>query len=316
MRALVTGAFGRLGPSITAALADAGHRVRGFDLPTDAARKRAASACPPVDTSWGDITDADAVAAAVAGQDAVIHAAGILAPASEADPERTMAVNAGGTANVLAAAAAEPVPPVVVLLSSVSVYGPVLDRPPPRRVDEEPWPTDSYTRSKVAAEELLRASPVPWVILRVGVSLHPGGTEGASWEATRRLLRTPPDNRIEWVHPDDVGQAAARAVEVSDAQGRILNIGGGESCQLRQQAFINGIFGAAGLGPLGEDAFGDQPYYTDWLDTEESQRLLHYQRHTWDDFLAESRRRLRGVRVVVRPVGGLLGRALVAVAHR
>jgi hypothetical protein len=37
---------------------------------------------------------------------------------------------------------------------------------------------------------------------------------------------------------------------------------------------------AIGIGPLPEDAFGQPRYCTDWLDTEDSQRLLHYQRHS------------------------------------
>jgi len=32
-----------------------------------------------------------------------------------------------------------------------------------------------------------------------------------------------------------------------------------------------------GVGRLPEEAFGSEPAYMDWLDTEESQRLLQYQ---------------------------------------
>ena len=42
--------------------------------------------------------------------------------------------------------------------------------------------------------------------------------------------------------------------------------------------FISKILGANGIGMLPDEAFGHKPYYTDWMDTEESQRLLQYQR--------------------------------------
>jgi hypothetical protein len=40
-----------------------------------------------------------------------------------------------------------------------------------------------------------------------------------------------------------------------------------------------------GIGMLPESAFGSEPYITDWLDTEESQRLLNYQRYSFDDII-------------------------------
>ncbi len=45
-----------------------------------------------------------------------------------------------------------------------------------------------------------------------------------------------------------------------------------------------------GIGMLPERAFGSEPYSTDWLDSEESQRLLHYQRYTFDDIIEHLRR--------------------------
>jgi hypothetical protein len=40
-----------------------------------------------------------------------------------------------------------------------------------------------------------------------------------------------------------------------------------------------------GLGMLPESAFATEPYFADWLDTEESQRLLDYQRYSFDDIV-------------------------------
>jgi hypothetical protein len=42
-----------------------------------------------------------------------------------------------------------------------------------------------------------------------------------------------------------------------------------------------------GVGPLPDEAFTSDDYPSDWLDTEESQRLLQYQRHSVEDICRE-----------------------------
>ena len=72
-----------------------------------------------------------------------------------------------------------------------------------------------------------------------------------------------------------------------DAWNKVLLIGGGKTCQITNRELINGLFDRLGIGALPDRAFAPQYLYGDWLDTEESQRLLDFQRHSYDDFLAE-----------------------------
>ena len=51
---------------------------------------------------------------------------------------------------------------------------------------------------------------------------------------------------------------------------------------------------------LPDEAFSDIPFPTDWLDTTESQRLLHYQRRTLDDYADELAQRLGFLRTLAR----------------
>ena len=44
---------------------------------------------------------------------------------------------------------------------------------------------------------------------------------------------------------------------------------------------------AMGIGALPAQAFSTEPYCTDWLDTEESERLLGYQRYTYADVVRD-----------------------------
>jgi UDP-glucose 4-epimerase len=59
-------------------------------------------------------------------------------------------------------------------------------------------------------------------------------------------------------------------------------------------------------------AFSRQPFYTDFMDTEEAQRLLRFQRYSFDDYLDEVRPTVsRLYPIVLRPLGGLIMRQLL-----
>ena len=116
-RVAVTGAGGFIGGALCAALADAGAEVSGLDLDAARAPRLTAAGARFVPC---DVTDAAAVADAVAGSDVVIHAAAFIR--EWGSMEEFVALNLGGTANVLDAAATQGVERVVHL-SSVVVYG-------------------------------------------------------------------------------------------------------------------------------------------------------------------------------------------------
>jgi nucleoside-diphosphate-sugar epimerase len=307
---LLTGAFGNLGSATLRELLSAGHQVRCFDQPSRSARRAARALPGAAEVVWGDIGDREALARAAADRDAVIHDAALIPPASERDPGLTHRVNVEGTRNVLEACRAAPAKPRLVFASSVSVFGPTPDRPPPRRADEPVHPTDHYSRSKLACEEMIRASGLAWVILRLGAAA-PEVPRGLLDFDAAAFFRVDPDTRVEFVHPCDVALAQTRAIEVPEAVGRILLIGGGPSCQVRMRDLGRVYFEAMGIGRLPDAAFGREPFYTDWMDTSESQALLGYQRHSFDDFRRAVERRMRFARPLLRPFGALIRRRLL-----
>jgi UDP-glucose 4-epimerase len=96
----------------------------------------------------------------------------------------------------------------------------------------------------------------------------------------------PLNDRLEYIHPMDVALALCNAVEHAEVWGKIMHLGGGPRCQLLERDVVQGAFEAIGIGALPEEYFNTEHYYTDWLDTEESQRLLQYQRYTFEDHVA------------------------------
>jgi len=280
-------------------LVAAGHRVRCLDRDHGRNRGRVRRLPRGVEALLGDVRDEDLLARAFAGADAVFHGAGVLPPFTDDRPEEAESVNVGGTRAAIRALGRAAPAALLIYPSSVTVYGLTQSLPPPRRADDPVRPTDAYSRHKAACEEIVRSHPGPWSILRVGVAV-----DADPLRVDRRtltgLFETRADNRLELIHPRDMALAVRRLVEREAAWNRVLNIGGGPRCRIRLGELFDGLFGAAGLGPLPSAAFGGGEYYTDWLDTEESQALLDYQRAGFDEIRAEAARRLRRLRPLVR----------------
>jgi nucleoside-diphosphate-sugar epimerase len=119
------------------------------------------------------------------------------------------------------------------------------------------------------------------------------------------------DNRIEAIHADDAGLAIANALATPEVWGRVLFIGGGPSCQVTYREYLARLLEAMGVAALPERAFSTAEYATDWLDTVDSDALLHYQRHTFDDIATALARSLGWRRRVARAAGPLVGALLL-----
>jgi len=276
MRVLVTGAFGNVGSHTVPELLRRGHHVRTLSHLTTPSRKAAAAL--KVEPIWGDITNASAVAKAMKGVDAVVHLAAMIPPGADEQPERARATNVDGTAAIIAGCRAQGSPPRLLFTSTFDVHGYTLDRPPPRHVDDPLEATNPYTEHKIEAERLVRESGLTWCIFRLAdvPILGPRDPHPIMFEIGL-------ENRIESLHADDAGLAIANALETPAVWGRTLFIGGGPSCQLTYREYLTRLLAAMGVEPLPDEAFSTAVYATDWLDTVESQFLLRYQRHTFDD---------------------------------
>jgi len=166
-RILVTGANGFVGRAVVAALAAGGHPVR-------AAVRR--TPLPPVPEAVEVVVHPDLErpidwTPLVAGIDAVIHLAGIAHTRGVA-PELYDRVNRLATGQAATAAARAGVGRFVFASSIRAQCGPAAEHVLTER--DPPAPTDDYGRSKLAAEEAVRRSGVPFTILRPVLVYGPG----------------------------------------------------------------------------------------------------------------------------------------------
>jgi len=217
MRVLVTGGTGFLGAWVARELASRGHAVRVLVRPEsrlDNLRD------VPAEHVLGDITDLASVVRAVAGCNAVVHAAG-LARLRAGDRGHLMAVNQGGTENVLGAALRAGVRRAVFVASAGALGG--TWKP---QVMDEGWRGTADTvrvdyfqsklRGEQAAMELARAG-LPLVILRPGVILGPGDVYHSSAGVVLLLARAALPGYVRgggsYCDVRDVARAHAEALE-------------------------------------------------------------------------------------------------------
>lgn len=303
MTVLLTGAFGNVGSHTLPELLRQGHQVRCLSRLSTANRRAAARfGVTPI---WGSVTDPAVVARAVEGVDAVIHLAAVIPPAAIEQPELARQTNVDGTAHVIAACQAQPEAPRLLFTSTFDVHGYTLDSPPPRHVDDPVVATDAYTEHKIECEAMVRQSGLTWSILRL-TDVPILGLRDPHPIMFEIGLR----NRIETLHADDAGLAITNALHTPAVWGRVLFVGGGRSCQVTYRAYLTRILAAMGVDPLPDEAFSDAVYATDWVDSTESEELLHYQRHSFDD-IAEAIAASLGWRRRLASAAGPLARAAI-----
>jgi nucleoside-diphosphate-sugar epimerase len=304
---LVTGACGNIGANVVDLLLQRGYSVRALDLDTPAGRKTSARWGDDVDMRFGSICNDALVREAVAGVDHVIHLAAMIPPNTDVDQAAGYAVNVVATRSIIAACEAREDPPRLTFTSTAAVWGRNDEVDRPRRADEAISPSDNYSRQKAECEAMLRESPLDTVIFRIAMT--PPVAPGA---LSPFVFDMHPDMRVEFTHPKDQALGIVNSLVVDEVVGRTLCLGGGERNRYRYREFMNMAFGAMGFPPLPRSAFGDALFQTDWVDSEESQAILDYQRRGAEEYFEEVAAELGPAKHVLKHIGPALEPIILA----
>lgn len=319
---LITGAFGQVGKRCAEILLRRGRSVIAMDLQNDkttavAAELATQSRDGTLVIAYADLLDVDTIAECVSRHKpaAIVHLAAMLAPASYRNPLLARKVNVEGTHNLVAAARALDEPPLFVDASSASVYGSRNRYTHPERItaDTPLSPIDQYGEDKVLAEEVVRASGLPYTVLRLGGVISTDVSANFSTDYLVLMRATPRDNQLHTVDARDVALAFANAVDRRDAvNGKTLLIGGDDTHLHDFRDVEDDMMQAFGIGRLGPSASlpGDPDDdrgwgFTGFFDTTEAQALLEFQVHSWPetvDWVAASVGRLRPLLRILGPV--------------
>ncbi|MFH0836208.1 MAG: NAD(P)-dependent oxidoreductase [Candidatus Micrarchaeota archaeon] len=197
LKVLVTGAKGRLGSKVVAALKKKKHKVTGVD-------REELDLAEASEKQIEDLVDAN---------DVIVHLAALI---DYAAPEsRLMKINFHATRK-LAHACRKAKVQKIVFASSTSIYRGCEEKPVTEST--KPKPVNAYGRSKAKAEQSIRDSHVPFVILRFCAVYGPEFEEGfgplvRGIRDGRASLVGDGSNRVSFLFVDDAVDAVVKAVE-------------------------------------------------------------------------------------------------------
>ena len=299
MRILLTGAFGNVGCNTLRQLLARGYEVNALELDTPRNRKVSREFGDKVNLIWGDLRDFSSVTKATCGCDAIIHAGAVIPPLADQKPQLVYDVTIGGTRNIIHAAKAMANSPRLIFTSSIAIYGDRREVPFIRIGDElKRNEDDEYAKSKIACEELIRASGLPWTIFRLSFIVS------AEHLAVDPLFfHVPWDTCIEICDSRDVAVALTSCLSYPSLNGSTLNLAGGSKCRIVYKDFVDRMFDLFGLGinMFPNEAFNTKGFHCAFMDTEAAQKMLCFQHHTRDDFFADVRKKYRVTRMIARP---------------
>ena len=303
MKILITGAFGNVGRSTLNEILKRGYQVKIFERNTFKNRLWAKKYKGKAQIILGDILNIRDVGKAVSGVDIVVHLAAVIPPLADRKPGLAEYINIGGTENIINAMKKQPEKPKLIYTSSVAVYGDRLDTPYIKKTDcPNPSHGDSYAVQKLKCEELIKQSGLQWSIFRLTAIFASN-----KLKLDPIMYDMPLETSLEICCSEDVGFAVANAVDNPKVWGKTFHIAGGEQCRTTYRTLINRLFDIFGMGSdfIPDKAFSKSGFHCGYMETEESEGCLHYQRHTLEDYYRQVLKNYRIKRVfctMVRPL--------------
>lgn len=279
---LLTGASGTVGFEVLKQLIEKEcYNIFVFDKETKDSVKKLKPFENQVDLIFGDITNPSDLEK-ITNIDVVIHLAAIIPPLADEFPELAKKVNTLGTQHLIQQLKKHSPKAFLMYSSSISVYGDRIENPYIKVGDPlSPSEGDAYGETKIASEELVKESELDWTIFRLAAIM-------GNHKMSKLMFHQPLNTALEIATPRDTARAFVNGIEKQEQLSKqIFNLGGGESCRISYEHFLERSFAIFGLGELDfpEKAFADKNFHCGfYADGDELDNILHFRQDTLEDY--------------------------------
>ena len=275
-KVLVTGGAGSMGRLVTEQLISMGYFVKIFDLPTANFEGFNTNTAEVIK---GDLNSFNDISNAIKDVESVIHLAAILPPVANINTELADKVNIYGTKNLVNCIESSSLKIHLIFSSSVSIYGKNLNN---KIIDMQSMgdPDDHYALTKYKSEKIVTNSKLNFTVLRIsGVSIPIFQEPPSEWP-----FKT--EQKIEFIHRDDVVDALCNSVNNNETYGEIFNISGGKTWQMLGKKYVKDYFEILEVD-IEAANYQEQDGHFSWYDSAKSNRILKYQNKNYEKYLSE-----------------------------
>lgn len=279
---LLTGASGTVGFEALLQLINKKiYNVTVFDKETQQSSLKLLPYKDQVNLIFGDISvskDLESIKAI----DYVIHLAAIIPPVADDYPELAKKVNLTGTQNLVNQLEKHSPNAFFMYSSSISVYGDRIQNPYIKVNDVlQPSEGDYYATTKIAAENYIQNSQLDYTIFRLAAIM-------GNHKISKLMFHQPLNTALEIATPRDTARAFVNGIEKqTELSKQIFNLGGGETCRVSYEDFLQRSFTIFGLGKLDfpKYAFADKNFHCGYYaDGDELEKIVHFRKDTLEDY--------------------------------
>jgi nucleoside-diphosphate-sugar epimerase len=183
--------------------------------------------------------------------------------------------------------------------------------------DSPVYQGDNYGKQKVECENQLKASSLPWTIIRFPAVMGIGPNANQHPDTMRFTFLLPIDRKEHAIDVCDAALAVVNAIE-ANTNNKTPDLGGDETWKHTAGEIMDALFEARGLKPLPDSAYrkadpevNESWYYEGWIDTNPSEGILKYQKHSFDDYLKELRKNVGIQRYLLKIIGALIQKKIL-----
>lgn len=298
-RILLTGASGAIGYQVAKQLLRYTNNFElvFFDLNKLRVRRKLSRFRKHAKIVYGDIRNRSEVKKACQGIDVAIHLAAIIPLRAYLDPTLTKEVNHFGTRTLVECLEETSPGSFLLYSSSIAVYGDRLDDFWISINDRlKPSPGDNYAETKIEAERIIIGSKLSWSIFRLTAIMGNHKPSGL-------MFYQPLATKLEISTTEDTGRAFVKAIShLNKLEKKIFNLGGGESCRIQYDEFLNRSFRNIGLGAADfpKKAFADYNFHCGYYsDSDELNDIIKFRNDDLKSYLKKEKDKHSGAELMI-----------------